>query len=90
LIQKAGEFRAWNLFRAESSNVGRGLLAIDETKVPSLKLSDQPDERHLGRIIDLRKHGLGKEGAPECHAIESTDQLIILPCLDGMSVAEVM
>ena len=68
--------------------MGRGLLAIDEAKVPGLKLFDELHERHLGCIIDLGKHRLGKEGAAERHAIQPADQPTVLPCLDRMGVAE--
>lgn len=82
------EVQAWNLFRAEPADMGRELLAIDEAKVPGLELSDQPDECHFGGIIDSRKHRLGKESPSDRHTIQSTDQATVLPCLDGMGVAE--
>jgi len=70
--------------------MGRGLLAVDETKVPSLELSDQPHESHFGSIVDSCKHGLRKERPTDGHTVESTDKATILPRLHGMGVAEVM
>ncbi len=78
----------WNFFRAEPADMGRELLAIDEAEVPGLKLLDKSHERHFGCIIDSRKHRLGKEGPSYRHAVQSADQATVLPCFDGMGVAE--
>ena len=88
LVEMLDEVRPWNLFRAEPADMGRELLAIYEAEVPGLELLDEPDERHFGCIIDSCKHRFGKEGPSDRHAVESADQTTVLPCLDGMSVAE--
>ena len=78
----------WNLFRAESADMRRELLAINEVEVPGLKLLDESHERHFGCVINSRKHRLGKEGPSYCHAVQSADQATVLPCFHGMGVAE--
>jgi hypothetical protein len=83
-----GKIRPWNFFRAEPADMGRKLLAINEAKVPGLKLTHEPDEPYLRCIIDSGKHRLGKEGASDRHTVKSTDQATVLPCLDGMGMAK--
>ena len=68
--------------------MGRELLAIDEAKIPGLKLRDEFHKRYLGCVIDSRKHRFGKEGSTKRYAIESSDQAIILPCFYRMGAAE--
>src|SRR6185437_8711009 len=88
LVEMFDEVRPWNLFRAEPADMRRELLAVDEVEVPGLKLLNEPHERHFRCIIDSGKHRLGKEGASDRHAIQSADQTTVLPCLDGMGIAE--
>lgn len=82
------EVRPWNLFRAEPADMGRGLLAIDDMKVPGLKLAHEPDERYFGCIIDSGEHRLGKESPTDCHTVQSADQATVSPCLHRMGMAE--
>lgn len=87
-IEMFDEVRPWNLFRAEPADMGRGLLAIDDVKVPGLKLAHEPHESHFGCIIDSGEHRLGKEGASDRHAIEPADQATVSPCFHRMGMAE--
>lgn len=77
-----------DLYSAEPRDMRRRLLTVDKSEVPGLKLLDEPHEGHFGCIIDSGKHRLGKEGASNRHAIQSADEATILPCLDGMGIAE--
>lgn len=88
LVEMCDEVCPWNLFRAEPGDIGGGLLTIDEAEVPGPELTDEPHECHLRCIIDSGKHRLGKEGPSDRHAIQSADQATVLPCLDGMGIAE--
>lgn len=87
-VEMFDEIGPWNLFRAEPADMGRELLAIDEAEVPGLELLDEPHERHFGCVIDSCKHRLGKERAPNRYAVQSADQAIVLPGLDGMGIAK--
>src|SRR5690606_13464324 len=37
----------------------------------------------------IREHALAEEGAAECNAVEPTDEVIVVPHLDGVAVAQV-
>lgn len=70
--------------------MGRGLLAVNEAKAPSVKLSEQSDQRHFARVIDLCEHRLGKERPAHRDAIQSSNEMTIVPCLDRVGIAEIV
>src|SRR5947209_20079778 len=76
--------------RTEARQVRRLLLAIDQWAMVPPQQTHQSNERDLGGIGARCKHRLAEEHATDGHPVQSTDQLVALPCLHGVRHSETM
>src|SRR5262245_20666844 len=72
---------------AQTLEMGRGELRIEELEAASFQARHQMDKRHLAGVGRAREHAFAEEGGADPHPVETADQLFILPALDRMTAA---
>jgi len=62
-------------------------LAVEKREIADLEARDERSEGDLRGVGPAAEHALAEEGAAELHAIESADQLFVLPDFNRMRMA---
>ena len=63
------------------------ILGVEQFEAARDQPSHQMHQRHLGGVAGGVKHALAEEGAAEADAIQPANQLVIVPGLDAVGVA---
>ena len=79
-------FGARDFDGAESLQMRRVPLGIEENEAALLEVLDQTEQRHLRRLADVVEHRLAEERAPDRDAVKAAGKPAILPRFDGMGV----
>src|SRR5262249_57405235 len=66
------------------------VLRVEQSEAAGDQPRHKMHERHLRGVANAVEHALSEEGASEAHAVESADQITVLPDFDAVSVAERM
>jgi hypothetical protein len=77
-----------NLDGTELVQVVGHKLGVEQGVATLFKASDQVDEGYFAGVSDSAEHALAKERASQCHAIQSSDELIIKPAFHAMCSAD--
>lgn len=75
---------------AEFLQMRREPLGVEERETPFPQPFHQREQRNLGRVPHMMKHRLAEKSAADRDAVKTARELIILPCFDGVRVAEPM
>ena len=86
-LQAGCERVAGDLAGAETGQVLGVHLAVDQREVAVAQALDQGDEGGLGGIVAAAEHRLAEEQPAQRQAVESADQLAVLPGLHRMGDA---
>src|SRR6185369_13809460 len=64
------------------------VLRVEQLETAMDESRDQVHQRDLRGIARGVKHALAEEGAPQAHAVEPADEVVALPGLDAVAMAE--
>ena len=83
-------FSSWNLLRTQVRGVVIQELNVEEPKSAFAEPLDQMNESDFGGVSATGKHRLAGEETAHGNSVNATDELVIAPRLDAMSVAQAM
>jgi hypothetical protein len=88
LIEEGEIVRARDLDGAEGGEVWGEPLDIQEDEAPGAEVGDEVEEGDLRRLRHAGEHRFTEESAAEGDPVETTDELVALPSLYRVGVAE--
>jgi hypothetical protein len=63
-------------------------LAVQKLEAADAQPRNQPGQRDLGRVRHRTEHALAEEGAAQLDAVKAANQLLLVPHLHGVGVAQ--
>src|SRR6476469_7146335 len=66
------------------------ILRVEQLETAMDQPRDQMHQRDLRGVARGVKHALAEEGAPQAHAVEAADEVVALPGLDAVAMAELV
>ena len=66
------------------------ILRVEQLEPAGNEAGNQMHERHLRGVAGAVKHAFAEEGAAEIDAVKAADQIVTLPYLDAVGVAQVV
>ena len=87
-VEQRGIAPARDFDRAEAAQMLGHILGVQQLKTAGDQPRHQMHQRHLRGVADAVKHALAEEGATQADAIEPAGEIVVLPDLDAVGVAE--